>query len=442
MDLTVFAYLAALCVGTGLLFGLAPALQLARVDLNSTLKEGGRGSGSGKPTRWLSGFLVVTEVALSIVLLVGAGLMVRSFLKSYALTDGIRGERFLTMRVSMPETRYKTPESRMAFYERLLPLAASTPGVEAASLVTHAPLGGSFRWPFEIEGAEPVEDSKRPQTNVVVAGAGHFQTAEIAIVRGRAFEEMDGAKDKGAAIVTRKFASRHWPGEDPLGKRLRIRWDGEHPWLTVVGISQDVQQHFRPGQEPAEPLVFVPYRGKPMPGLTLLARANAPASLSAALRKHVQSIDPDLPVFGIATLSQNFAEQRWAFRVFGTLFAIFAGIALLLSSVGLYATMAYAVSRRTQEIGVRVAMGASGWNILRLVLAQGLRQLAIGLTIGLAGAFGAGRVLKSLLFQVSPNDPVTFATISGILIAVGLVACWLPARAATKVDPLEALRHE
>jgi putative ABC transport system permease protein len=330
----------------------------------------------------------------------------------------------------------------MAFYERLLPLAASTPGVEAVSLVTHPPLGGSFRWPLEIEGEAPVEDSKRPQTNVVVAGAGYFQTAQIAILRGRAFEEVDGAKDKGAAIVTRKFASRYWPGEEPLGKRLRVRWDGERPWLTVVGIAQDVQQNLQPGQEEREPLVFAPYRAKPMPGLSLLARGNAPASLSAALRRHVQSIDPDLPVFGVATLAENFAQQRWAFRVFGALFAVFAGIALLLSSVGLYATMAYAVSRRTQEIGVRVAMGASGWNILRLVLAQGVRQLAIGVAVGLAGAFAVARVLKGVLFQVSPNDPVTFATISGILIAVGLLACWLPARSATKVDPLVALRYE
>jgi predicted permease len=439
-DLTVFAYLAAICVGAGLIFGLAPALQLARIDLNTTLKEGGRGSSGGLRTRWLSSFLVVSEVALSIVLLAGAGLMVRSFMKMYAAAEGIRGERMLSLRLNLPNSRYKTPESRLAFYDRLYPLLASTPGVESATIVTHPPFSGAFRWQFEIEGSAPVEESQRPGSSAVVADAAYFPTAGLAITRGRNFTEFE----KDGVIVSRSFAAKYFPGADPIGKRLRVFWDGDRPWLTVVGVSQDVQQMSGPGTSSSEldPLFFVPYRGKPMSGFGVVIRANAPASLSAAVRKEIQAVDPDLPVFGVMTLDAAFAQQRWPFRVFGTLFAIFAGIALLLSSVGLYATMAYAVTRRTQEIGVRVAMGASAGNIMRLVLSQGVRQLAIGLVIGLAGAFGIARVLKGILFQVSPTDPATFAAVAILLLAVGLFACLLPARAAMKVDPLVALRYE
>jgi predicted permease len=442
MDLTVFAYLSAVCIGSGVLFGLAPAVQLARVDLNTTLKEGGRGSSGAIRTRWLSSMLVVAEVALSIVLLVGAGLMVRSFLNTYALINGIQGERYLTMRLSLPDSRYKTPESRLVFHDRLQALIAAVPGVESASLPSHLPLGGSNRFAFELEGSGPMEDEKRPSVNVLTVDPAYFQTTGYAIHRGRPFDDVDGAREKGAVIVSRSFASKNWPGQDPLGKRLRLLWEGERAWLAVVGVAQDVQQNFRPNESEVEPFLFVPYRARPASGMTVLARAGSPATLTASIRKQIQALDPDLPVFDVATLQQNFEQQRWPFRVFGTLFAAFAAIALLLSSMGLYATMAYSVSRRTPEIGLRVAMGASSGNILRLVMTQGIRQLAIGVTIGLAGAFGLARVLKNILFRVSPTDPATFAIISGILLVVGILACWLPARSAMKVDPTVALRYE
>jgi putative ABC transport system permease protein len=442
-DLTVFAYLAAVCVAAGVLFGLAPALQLSRVDLNSTLKEGGRGSSGAARSRWLSGFLVVSEVALSLVLLVGAGLLARSFLNSYAQTAGIRAERFLTMRVDLSGKKYATDAARRAFYERLEPLLAATPGIEAGAIVSHPPAKGSFEWPLELEGSAPVEQDQRPRIAVVVAGPSYFATAGIALLRGRAFDDADGLKDKGAAIVSHRFAAKYWPGEDPIGKRLRLLWDGDRPWLTVVGVSQDVVQNNRPTQNDGiDPLVFIPYRGKPVSDIALLARANAPTSLSGPLRREIQSLDPDLPVFGVMTLQENFEQQRWGLRVFGSLFGVFAAIALLLSSVGLYATMAYSVTRRTQEIGVRVAMGASRGNILWLVVAQGLRQLGIGLVVGLGGAFALARLMKALLFRVSATDPVTFAAISALLLSVGVLACWLPARSAMKVEPTVALRYE
>jgi putative ABC transport system permease protein len=439
IDLTVFAYLVAICVGSGLIFGLAPALQLARVDLNATLKEGGRGSSGGLRTRWLSGFLVVSEVALSIVLLAGAGLMVRSFLNMYGVTKALHGERMLSLHLNLTDSRYKTPESRLAFYDHLYPLHSATPGVESASIVTHPPFSGAFRWQFQIEGSAPVGEEKRPSSDAVVADAAYFRTAGIAVVRGRGFTEFE----KDGVIVSRSFAARYFPAADPIGKRLRVFWDGDRPWMTIVGVSQDVQQRTGPSSSAeSDPVFFVPYRGKPMDGFGVLVRANAPAFLTSVIRKRIQAVDPDLPVSAMMTLDAAFAQERWPFRVFGTLFAVFAAIALLLSSVGLYATMAYSVTRRTQEIGVRVAMGASAGNILRLVLSQGVRQLTIGLGIGLAGAFGIARVLQGILFQVSPTDPTVFAAVAIVLGAVGLLACLLPARSAMKVDPTVALRYE
>jgi putative ABC transport system permease protein len=242
--------------------------------------------------------------------------------------------------------------------------------------------------------------------------------------------------------VNQRFAAKYWPGEDPLGKRIRIHWEGERPWVTVVGVNRDFRQT-RPQATEIQPLIYLPYRTRPSSDYAIMLRTPAnPKALTSAVRKAIQEIDSDLPVFGIRTLQEQFEQQRWPFRVFGTLFTVFALIALGLSSVGLYATMAYAVSRRTREIGVRMAMGASAGSVLRMVLSQGLGQLSIGLVLGLGAAFGLARVLKSLLVGVTPTDPATFATISAVLLGVGILACLVPARAATKVDPMVALRWE
>jgi putative ABC transport system permease protein len=441
MDFTVFAYLGAICVVTGILFGLAPAIQLSKVDLNSTLKEGGRGSSGGARSRYLSAALVVTEVALSLVLLVGAGLMIRSFLNAYNRTSGMHAERYLTMRLALPDKKYPDAAARTRFYDQLEARLGAVPGVESAAIVTHLPMQGSFDWKFEIEGKPPVAEDKQSSVSEIIASPNYLTTLGIALVHGRAFNNTDGLADKGAVIVNQRFAARYWPGEDPLGKKLRVLWDGERPWHTVVGVSQDFRQ--RLDRDDIEPIIYLPYRAKPMGGYAILARAAvSPTSLTSAVRKEIQAIDGELPVFGVATLQENFMQQQWPFRVFGSLFAVFALIALLLSSVGLYAVMSYSVTRRTQEIGVRLAMGASSGNILFLVLSQGLRQLGIGLAIGLAGAFGLARVMKSLLVGVTPTDPTTFVAISVILVAVGVFACWMPARWATKMDPTMALRYE
>ena len=441
MDFTVFAYLGAICVVTGILFGLAPAIQLSKVDLNSTLKEGGRGSSGGARARYLSAVLVVSEVALSLVLLVGAGLMIRSFLNAYNRTSGLHAEQYLTMRLALPDKKYPDAGARARFYEQLEARLGTVPGVESAAIVTPLPMQGGFDWKFEIEGKPPVEDDKKSSVSSVVVSPAYFTTMGVALLHGRAFTNTDGLPDKGAVIVNQRFAAKYWPGEDPVGKKLRVLWDGDRPWHTVVGVSQDFR--LRLDHDEFEPVIYVPYRAKPMGGYAILARASvSPTSLTSAVRKEIQAIDGQLPVFGVATLQENFMQQQWPFRVFGTLFAIFALIALLLSSMGLYAVMSYSVTRRTQEIGVRLAMGASSGNILLLVLSHGLRQLGIGLAIGLAGAFGLARVMKGLLVGVTPTDPTTFAAISAVLIVVGVLACWIPARWAMKMDPTMALRYE
>src|ERR1017187_1869668 len=441
MDFTVFAYLGAICVVTGILFGLAPAIQLSKVDLNSTLKEGGRGSSGGARARYLSAVLVVSEVALSLVLLVGAGLMIRSFLNAYNRTSGLHAEQYLTMRLALPDKKYPDAGARARFYEQLEARLGTVPGGESAAIVTPLPMQGGFDWKFEIEGKPPVEDDKKSSVSSVVVSPAYFTTMGVALLHGRAFTNTDGLPDKGAVIVNQRFAAKYWPGEDPVGKKLRVLWDGDRPWHTVVGVSQDFR--LRLDHDEFEPVIYVPYRAKPMGGYAILARAGvSPTSLTSAVRKEIQAIDGQLPVFGVATLQENFMQQQWPFRVFGTLFAIFALIALLLSSMGLYAVMSYSVTRRTQEIGVRLAMGASSGNILLLVLSHGLRQLGIGLAIGLAGAFGLARVMKSLLVGVTPTDPATFAAISAVLIVVGVLACWMAARWAMKMGPTMALRYE
>jgi putative ABC transport system permease protein len=442
MDFTVFAYLAGICILTGVLFGLAPAIQLSKVDVNATLKEGGRGTSSGSRSRYLSASLVVFEVALSIVLLVGAGLMIRSFLNIYGLTDRLNGDRYLIMRLDLPEKRYPNAAARLRFYERLEQRLTSAPGVESAALVSHLPLSGAYNWKFEMEGKSQVEEDKQPSVRAVTTSPAYFRTARIALLRGRSFEDSDGGPDKAVVIVNQRFAAKYWPGQDPMGKRIRVLWEGDRPWLSVIGVSQDALQT-NPQQQELDPLIYLPYRAQPLRGVSILVRAAVnPTSLTSAIRKDIQSIDSDLPAFGVMTLQANFEQQRWPFRVFGSLFAIFALIALLLSSVGLYAMMAYSVSQRRQEIGVRIAMGASGSKILFLILSQGMIQLGIGLAVGLAGAFGLARVLKTLLVQVSPTDPTTFVTISAVLVVIGMFACWLPARSAMKVDPIVALRYE
>jgi putative ABC transport system permease protein len=469
VDYVVSGYVAAICVLTGILFGLAPALHVSKTNINDVLKEGGRGNAGNQRVRWLSGVMVVVELALTIVLLAGAGLMIRSFLKLYTLDIGIRTDHLMTMRMHLPESKYANAELRRTFYEHLEQRLAAIPGVEGISVTTAAPPFDGGRQDFEIEGRSVRAPEESPNVSTNAISPRFFEVVDVRLHRGRSFQDRDGAPGSETVIVNERMATQFFPGEDPIGRRIRFRTresppgqpaavspepgrgarpePDRGPWCTIIGISPTIRQGSATGGKSggSEPnaVVYLPYRQDPPTAATLLVRSQLPpGSVMDTVRREVQAIDRDQPVFTIQTLDQAVAEERWPFRVFGGLFAIFGGIALVLSSVGLYAVMAYSVTQRTQEIGVRMALGAEGRQMSWLILKRGLAQLAIGLTIGLAGALALSRVLRTVIVQITPTDPITFVAITLLLSIVSVAACLLPARRATLVDPLIALRAE
>ena len=454
-DPTVFAYLAAICLATGILFGLAPALQVSKANVNEILKEGGRGSAGSRRARWLTSTMVVVELALTIVLLVGAGLMIRSFLKLYSFNLGADTGKLLTMRVGLPDQQYAKPEQRQLFFDTLLGRLETIPGMHGAALATAVPFGGSDGRRLEIDGRPAAADVQLPRVAYITVSPGYFDVVGAPVRRGRALRDTDGAPGSEVAVVNERFAAQHFPNEDPLGRRIRLLTGDGRPapagdasqtppgkWLTIVGVSPTIRQGNPQALEP-DAVVYVPHRMESPGFMSILARSQTePSTLTMQVRQAVQAIDPELPVFGVQTMDQFLAQARWPYRVFGSMFAIFAGIALVLSAVGIYAVTAYSVTQRTQEIGVRMALGARRGQVSWLILRRGLIQLAIGLALGLAGALPLSGVLQSLVVQIPTRDPVTFSAIATILIAVTIAACLIPARRATKLDPLVALRAE
>jgi putative ABC transport system permease protein len=453
MDYMVFGFLAGICVLTGIVFGLAPALQVTRTNVNEVLKEGGRGNAGSTRARWMTGTMVVLELALTLVLLVGAGLMVRSFLNLYTIDVGIDSRNLVSMRMGLPDTKYKKVEDRRAFYDRLLPRMAAIPGVESVALTTSVPPFGAWRHGVDVEGRPVRKDGERaPDVNIVTITPEFFRTVGVQLRRGRGFSDSDGMPGGDTLIVTELFAAKLFPNEDPIGRRVRITPDPPRPgatppstppvWRTIVGISPDIH-HTNPQSGDALPVMYLPYR-QDAPGFgSLLVRSHLDAgAIMNATRRELASIDPDQPVLTAQTMSQMMAQMTWPYRVFGSLFAIFAVIALVMSSVGLYAVMAYSVTQRRGEIGVRMALGADSRQVSWLILRRGLAQMGIGLGIGLPAAFFLAKVMRTLLVNITPSDPLTFASITGILIVVAISACVFPARRATRVDPLVALRAE
>ncbi len=444
MDYVVFAYFALVSITAGVLFGIAPALQSSKVDLNTSLKDGTRTAG-GLRSGYLSGALVVLQFTLAVVLLSGAGLMMRSFLQAQRVNPQVAGERILSAVINLPRSRYAKPEERQQFFQKLLPRLQALPGAQAVSMVSNPPGTGAGGWRYEVEG-KPLERENRPAAAGVVASPGYFSLTGLNLLRGRDFEERDGEPGKETAIVNQQFIAKHWPGEDGLGKRIRLfhAENQARSWLTIVGVVQDfVQMSPSSSNASNDTILFVPYRMESYDSIVMLVRtAGSPASLAGPLRAEVQQLDQDLPLFQVGALEEWFQRGRWHLRVFGTLFLVFAAIAMGMAAVGIYAVMAQATSRRTKEIGVRLALGAGMRNIMGLVLARGLKQLGIGMFLGIAAAMAVCQLMAGLLFQVSPRDPVTFGIVGGLLGAAGVLACWLPARRAAKMDPLQALRYE
>ena len=446
MDWRTGVYFAAISVLSGVVFGLVPALRASRADLHTALKDDTPGSGSHRGNR-LTGALVVLQFALTMVLLAAAGTMVRSFFVLQSLNSFVPAERILTARIQLPDSqgeRYVEAMARRRFVERLEPRLAALPGVSHAAVVSFLPGQGAGTHGIEIDGRPNADPKKPPRASYVVATRDYLPTIGLPILVGRGFAETDGDPDREAAVVTRAFAGRYWPDQPAVGRRFRyVDGDQPGPWITVVGVCADLDQS---AQNPdAPPLIFIPYRQEPWGWTAVVVRTAAnPAALTGPLRAAVQQVDPDLPLFEVATLPGALERQWWFLRVFGTLFLTFAVIGLLMASVGIYAVVAQSTARRTREIGIRMALGATAGRIARLVLGRGLTQLLVGLGLGLAGAWGATRLMAQgrLLLRISPDDPVVFIAITALLLGIGLFACWLPARRAARLAPTEALRSE
>lgn len=442
LDARVLGFSLLISMLTGVLFGLAPALQAAKPALNEVLKDGSRGSSGGLSRSRLLSSLIVSEIALALVLLVGAGLMIRSLQRLQAVDPGFDSERLMTLRFSLPVQKYPREQIHV-FNQQLRERLRALPGVQTVALSSDLPLSGdTSAGPVELEGQQvvPADTEIRMYRHRVTPE--FFATLGIPLVKGRDFSADDHAQAPGAVIVSEALAQHYWPGENPLGKRLREH-GADNPWFTIVGVAADVKYRGLPRNPNDDPDVYFPLQQRPSNNLSLAVRTTVdPTSLTAALRSELQKLDPDLPVFGITTMARRIANQTTQSRFSTWLLGIFGGLALVLAAIGIYSVMAYAVEQRTHEIGIRLALGARAGDVVKLVIGQGMRLALLGVGLGLGAALALTQLLKQLLFGVAAADPLTYAVIALLLALVALLACWLPARRATKVDPMIALRCE
>jgi putative ABC transport system permease protein len=440
INLPVLAFTFLLSVLSGVVFGLAPAWQLSKPDLNSALKEGARQATS--TSHRLRGLLVVAEVALSLMLLVSAGLLIRSFLQLVKTDPGFNSDNLLTMNLVLPRAKYKEEPQRIAFYSELVKGVASVPGVSSAALVNHLPLGGSnSSTSFLVEGLPEPPPGQEFDGRYRVCTPDYFQTMGIPVLKGRSFTVQDRAGAQPVIIVNETLAQKYWPNSDPIGKRMRGTGPlQENPWMQVVGVVQDVKHEMN---LPVTADFYVPHAQDGWSSMVLVAKTRVePAAMAAPIRQQVLALDKDQPVFDVRTMREVRAISLALYSFSSVMLSIFAGVALLLAAIGIYGVMFYAVMQRTQEIGIRMALGARALDVLKLVVKNGMSLALIGVVAGLAGAFALTRLLGSLLFGVTPTDTVTYLIVTLGLLLVALLACYIPARRATKVDPLVALRYE
>ena len=441
IDLRVLGFTIAITVLTGLLFGAAPALQTSRVDLNDTLKEGGRGAGVGRGRS--RSFLVVTEIALSLVLLVCAGLMIQSFLRLRSVNVGLDPTNVLVSSYHLPFAKYREDEQRAAFYKQLLERVRALPGVQAASATATLPLGGG-NWgrSLTVEGYPVLAVGQAPMIQHTVVTPNYFRTMGIPLLSGRDFTDSDARGSQLVTIVDERLANEYWPNQSPIGRRIRFGPpEDNEPWHTIIGVVGTVR-HERMQEDTAKS-VYLPHQQIPANGMAVMTRTSSePKELVAAIRREVAQLDPDLPVSKVITMNEVIDEAIWQPRLYATLFAVFAGGALLLALIGIYGVMAFLVQTRTHEIGVRMALGATARDVFKLIVGRGMKLTVIGVLIGVAGAVGATRLMHSLLFNTSATDPIVFILISLLLAFAAFLACYIPARRAAKVDPLIALRYE
>ncbi len=443
LDRVVVAFTVACALVTTVFFGTLPALLATRRSSAVALREGGRGLLSGRGGRLRRG-LAVAEMALAVTLLAGAGLLLRSFAQLSQVDPGFQPDSVLVFHLGLPDGRYAEGPSRTVFYRRALETLSALPGVQSAAATMAVPLRGfDFSFSFAVDGRPEVPPAQQPSLETRVVTASYFRTLGIPVVKGRGFAETDDASSPPVAIISREAARRHFAGQDPIGQRIRLGWGppGHSVGGSVVGVVGDVKEAGLDEQHPAE--IYLPYAQKPVGGMDVVLRTTVPPlSLAAVVRGAVHDLDPDLPVARIETLSRIVAASIAQPRFYTLLLTAFAGTALFLAALGLFGVISVGVSQRTREIGVRIALGARSADVLGLVLREAATLAVLGIAVGLVAALALSRTLSTLLFNLSPTDPLAFAAAPLVLLLTAVVAALLPARRAARVDPIEALRSE
>ncbi|MGH9956522.1 MAG: ABC transporter permease, partial [Pyrinomonadaceae bacterium] len=441
IDTRILGFSFGLSLFTGMLFGLAPALQSSRLDLNEVLKEGGRTTSRGERQRLRSAF-VVAEIALAVVLLVGAGLMMKSLLRLLQTNVGFNPQNVLTMAIALPPGKYADPTALVSFHQQLKERVQSLPGVMGAGTVNILPLQGGNTTRFMVEGDPVPPPGQEIEANIRVVDETYFQTLGVPLLAGRPFDERDNTDAPGVVIIGKTLADRVFAGRDPIGRRIKYA-SVQAPSDLIIGVVGDVK--IAGLDEAIKPVLYYPYRQLPSMFANLVVRTNAdPTPLASAIRNEIRLLEPDVALFGDRQMEELIATSPAAFmrRFPALLIGIFAGVALLLASIGIYGVVSYSVSQQIHYIGVRMALGAQASDIMKMVLKQGLGVSLLGMAIGVLAALGLMRLLRSLLYEVQTTDLATFALVVGALFVVALLASYIPARRATKVDPLVALRYE
>jgi putative ABC transport system permease protein len=441
MDKGVLGFALVLSVLTSLIFGLLPALESSRPNTNEALKEGGRGTTGGRSQRVLNWF-VVAQVALSLMLLVGSGLMIKSLKRLQSVDPGFDPNNLLLVSISLPRVKYPDAPRKIDFFQQLLAHVRQLPGVRTAGAASGPPFAGfPAATGFDIEGQPPQPSSQKAVTDVRVVDQDYFKTMAIPLLNGRTFTDREVQQESHVVIISEALARRHFANENPLGKRITIDMKDKNDPCEIVGVVGDVK--WKGLDLATRPMVYWPHAELPYSSMTMVIKTSGdPVTMAGAIQREVRALDKDQPISEIRPMRELLAESISRSRFATLLLSIFAAVAFVLASVGIYGVMAYSVTQRTNEIGIRIALGASRRNVLGLVLKRGLMLAGSGVAVGLLGSFALTRLLTNQLFGVSATDPVTFATVSILLTALALLATYIPARRAMKVDPLVALRYE
>jgi putative ABC transport system permease protein len=444
LDGRVLAFTLLLSVLTAIVFGLAPSLQISKTDVQEALKEGGS-SGSSPRGNWLRSLIAIAEIAAALMLLIGAGLLIKSFMRLQQVDPGLRAENVLTMKITLPEAKYRTADAAIAFHKEVLERVAALPGVESAGVINLLPIQ-QYGWNGEItvEGQEPLPSAQAPIVEFRTADSNYFRALKVPLITGRLFDAEDKMGSTSVVLVNQALVRQLLPDRDPVGKRISIGGGRGDDWMTIIGVVADVRQSGL--TQAPRPEIFIPLtQGQwgTTTSMSLVVRAQSePTALASLIQSQIWSVDPNQPVYDVQTMETVIGKSISNRRLNMLLMGIFAALAMTLALVGIYSVMSYMVTQHTREIGIRIALGAQPLDVLKLVLSQGMLLTLIGVGLGLFGAFALTRLMSSLLYGVTATDPLTFISLSALLVGVAFLACYLPARRATRVDPMIALRYE